>query len=612
MSAQTKFSYDVVETRDGQKLTIEFDYSQQIIDGFHQMNYAKTHRMYNDPDDSQCYVDFTCWTIDYTEDALERFERELGTAVPDQYWPGDSPGDDSTVTMRIPEGRSHFRVEANCDRIKNLLDSQFSYMDEDAEYTRSYQNGNWDGRHHLFDTASREAPIGLLDQARDLLESEGFDVKVEWEDRNKGSDIDTNWQFEHDLRPYQTNTIESLLDNDGGITVLPTGTGKTVTAMRFIHTLESRALVLVHTKELLHQWADRIKSTLGVDPGVIGDGHYREGPVTVATLQTLMQRQEDPEKESLSDDYGVVIFDECHRTSAAEKMFELGTDLDAYYRVGLSATPWRRVEGENIKIEAAIGSVAHEVAADTMIEKGYLADPVFDVVDPSEYGQQRRAGQHANYQFAYQKVIETDPVRITAIADKTLELARQGYQVLVNVNRIGQGRLIASALNAAISEDDVVEGIDNGDRIGRLRECYRNVDQVADTDATMLCGKDTQQRDPVLREFENGDRQILVSTLVQEGIDLPDLNAVVMAQGNKSSIQTIQTIGRALRPSGGDDAQIVNVADAGRFFQSAYRERQKTVTNYYNLDRVPTVESAPVRASNAANAGSASEVAPQH
>lgn len=611
MSTQPRFTYSVVETKFGQKFAIEFNYNDEIVAALNRLSWPNTHRIYNDPEDDDAVVDFKCWTMDYTEEALRAFEQELGTAIPDEYWPHGSPGDDSAVTLRIPEGRSQFRVEANCSRINNLLDAKFSYMGENAQYKPSFKNGDWDGRYHLFDTRRREAPIGLLDQARDALESEGFDVDVKWDAPNEGRDIDTEWAFEHDLRPYQNTTVQSLLENDGGITVLPTGTGKTVTALRFIYTLDSQALILVHTKELLYQWASRVEDTLGVEPGIIGDDQYQEGDVTVATLQTLMQRQEDPDKRSLDEDYGILIFDECHRTGAAKKMFQLGTDLDAYYRVGLSATPWRRVEGESIKIEAAIGSVAHEVAADSMIEQGYLADPVFDVVNPARHGQQRRATQHANYQHAYQRVIETDPVRIAAIAEKTLELANDGYQVLVNVNRIGNGRLIVSALTSAITEDDIVEGIDKENRVRDLRECYRKVRRIADTDARMLCGSD-DERDDVLEDFEDGDLQILVSTLVKEGIDLPDLNAVVMAQGTKSSIQTIQTIGRALRPSGGEDAQIVNVADVGRFFESAYHERQKTITSYYNLAETPTVNTAPVRASDVTKDNSAPEVAPQH
>ncbi len=73
-----------------------------------------------------------------------------------------------------------------------------------------------------------------------------------------------------------------------------------------------------------------------------------EKPVTVAMIQTLLSRGVD----KLQLPYAVVVFDECHRTSAAEKFYELGISLPQRFRFGLSATPWRRIRGEELKIEA--------------------------------------------------------------------------------------------------------------------------------------------------------------------------------------------------------------------------------------------------------------------
>lgn len=360
MSTQ-QFSYDRVESPYGPKLAVQFDYDAAIVDALKRLSWSNTHRAYNDPDDTDAVADYRCWTIDHTKDALKAFETELGTAVPDDYWPGGAPSDNSTVRLIVPEGSSHFRVESQSDRVVSLLDAAFSYRVEDAEYVTAYQNGEWDGKEHLFETRFRRAPVGLLDRARALLESEGYSVSVEREAPNTGREIATEWTFDHDLRPYQREAIQAMLDDDGGVVALPTGTGKTVVGLRFIHALESRALVLVHSRELLHQWAERIEATLGVEPGVIGDRQFTQGPVTVATLQTVMKQGGNGAPSALDGDYGIVVFDECHRTSAAEQMHEIGTDIDAFYRVGLSATPWRRVDGETLKIEAAVGPIAHEV-----------------------------------------------------------------------------------------------------------------------------------------------------------------------------------------------------------------------------------------------------------
>ena len=98
----------------------------------------------------------------------------------------------------------------------------------------------------------------------------------------------------------------------------------------------------------------------------------------------------------------------------------------------------------------------------------------------------------------------------------------------------------------------------------------------------MLTGNTANgEREQILDDLESGEQGIVVSTILKEGVDIPALDAVVLAHGRRSDIETIQTIGRVLRPSGGAEAQVVDVADSGRFFGAAYRDRQKTVKDYY-------------------------------
>ena len=527
------------------------------------------------------------------EKTLEGLETELGTAVPEEHWPDSTPSNGADVRLVVLEESRHFRVETDFERVLSLLDSAFSYAVENAEYVDAYQNGKWDGREHLFETRFQRGPVGLLDQAKALIESEGHDVTVISEAPNTDRDIDTDWGFDHDLRPYQRETIEGMLDNDGGIVSPPTGTGKTVVGLRFVYALDCRSLVLVHSRDLLYQWAERIESTLGIEPGLIGDGQFSQGPVTIATLQTLVAKDGPGAPAALDEDYGIVVFDECRQTSATKQMHDIGTDISARYRVGLSATPWRRVDGEALKIEAAVGSIAHEISAKRMIQEGYLANPTFEVIDPMDYVQPRHASLNESYQEAKTRVIECSPARLTAIASKTLHLADDGHQVLVNVNRKGHGRLITSVLNGTLSEEDIVAGIDNRKRERQLRKAYAKLAQVDSTDATMLTGDTSDaEREQILDDLQQG---IVVSTILKEGVDIPSLDAVVLAHGQRSDIETIQTIGRILRPSGGRQARVVDAIDRGRFFQEAYEDRQQTVTDYYELEDSPTTET-PLRA----------------
>lgn len=445
-----------------------------------------------------------------------------------------------TVKLVVPEEDTRFVVEDPTDEVDDVLVEELKYWnDAYKEYNRRWV--------YLYSRSTHAGPVGLIDRAERVLEENGFTVDVEIKGDRRGDFVELNWLFPHDLRPYQKEAVTAVLENRGGIVGLPTGMGKTVVAMRLLYQLSQsagRGIVLVHTQELMYQWAEELEKTLGVEPGLIGDGHWSEGPVTVAIMQTLISRGAD----SLSEDYGVAVYDECHRTSAAETMHDVSMDVDTDYRIGLSATPWRRIEGEELKIEGAVGGNVYSMDAEDGIRKGHLAKPVFEVL--THPGPQAQKGE--KYHDAYRRCIEHSGIRNGAIISKAIDLAENGYKVLVNVNRVDQGDYIAS------------------------------VTEEHGTDAEFLSGSDgTERRQSVLDEFENGDLNVLVSTLIKEGNDIPAMSAIVLAQATKSDIETIQVIGRALRPSNGDHARIVDVKDEGIYFGSAFRERQDTMAEYY-------------------------------
>lgn len=577
------FEYDVVDTQYGEKLCIFWD-DGNYPDGIKRLSWDDTHRsMYNpnwdDADEKIVHgkVDRSCWYIDWTPRAISLFENLFDTYVPSEYRPDERDGDELHIT--VPEGHAKFSLERPPHEVDRILDAELSYEAPNAEYTRAYKNGTWDGIVHIYDKQTHSAPLGLLDRCVALLEREGYDVTVDIEDSSSAADIiHTTWNEDIEPRPYQQAAIDAVKENEGGVVSLPTGTGKTITALKLIHDnrmSRGRAIVFVHTQELLYQWADEVREHLDVEPGLIGDGQWSEGPVTIAIMQTLHSRG----TQDLEHSYGQIIFDECHRTSAAETFHEIGMELDCQYRIGLSATPWRRISGEELYIEGAIGGVAHEVDAESMIEKGYLTRPFFDVIDPAEYGDQREASYGMDYPEAMETCIEMDPIRSLAIAKKAHELAEMGHKVLINVNRVAQGRIIASALNADMEPSDVASGLDAHKR-RKAMTAADTLGTVADHGALMV-SSNTDDRGAILDEFENGDLDIIASTLLKEGVDIPDISAIILAHGQKSDIETIQTIGRALRPSDIDHAQIVDVKDRGMYFNDAFKVRQQTMRDYY-------------------------------
>jgi superfamily II DNA or RNA helicase len=121
-------------------------------------------------------------------------------------------------------------------------------------------------------------------------------------------------------------------------------------------------LVLVHRRELLVQWVERLKTFLDIDPkdiGTIGGGRRKPtGIIDVALIQSLVRHGE---VSDLVADYGHLVVDECHHLSAAS--FELvARRAKARYVLGLSATVARK-DGHHPIIFMQCGPVRHRVDA---------------------------------------------------------------------------------------------------------------------------------------------------------------------------------------------------------------------------------------------------------
>ena len=534
----SEVEFTTYEGEYGQRLGLHFGYDERLVDAMRELredeHWQVTHckPVYEDDD-------FDHWAVDLDEESIDRLESVAGIAVPDSVVPWQRGGDE--VVLRVPEGRTRFFVEGGGDEVDSVLDMMLSYDNPDAKHSMAA-----DPVIRIYNRSSRSAPMGLARKAAASLRGMGHEVSVEVEGDRSGPGIsgEIDWSFPHTLRDYQRSAVQAVLDEGGGIVSLPTGAGKTIVALGCIRAIGQRAVVFVHTKELLRQWADEIRRTLDLEPGVIGDGEWSTGPVTVATMQTLLSRGTDG-----LGDLGVAIFDECHRTGAADTMHDLGLRIDPAYRIGLSATPWRRISGAEMKIEGAVGGVVSEVSAEELIDEGFLTEPRFEKLGHDG----PTAARDEEYHEAYRRCVEESTARNSAVAARAAELADDGYRVLVNVDRVSQGGELAELADA--------RGVDSW----------------------FLSGSDpTEVRDEVLSAFAGSDGSVLVSTLIKEGVDVPELDAVILAHAGKSDISVLQVVGRAMRPDADKDhCVVVDVADTGRFFGAAHRDRWDTMADYY-------------------------------
>lgn len=182
-------------------------------------------------------------------------------------------------------------------------------------------------------------PRGCLDDVMTLLRDNNVACDVR-DERCAGEPIVAS--FAGTLRDDQQTAVANLLGHDIGILHAPTAFGKTVTAAAMIARRGVNTLVLVHRRELLDQWRERLQSFLGLDSrviGAIGGGKSKAtGKIDVAMLQSVAP---DGTRGELLRCYGQVIVDECHHVSA-DSFEAVLKAVQARYVLGLTATPVRR------------------------------------------------------------------------------------------------------------------------------------------------------------------------------------------------------------------------------------------------------------------------------
>ncbi|WP_088830505.1 TOTE conflict system archaeo-eukaryotic primase domain-containing protein [Paenibacillus tyrfis] len=182
-------------------------------------------------------------------------------------------------------------------------------------------------------------PRGLYQEVIHLFNWHQVEPSIT-DERNAGKNVDV--VFLGKLSMLQDTAARSILAHDTGILSATTAFGKTVVAASIIASRQVNTLILVHRRELMDQWKERLSTFLNLSPkdiGIIGGGkEKRTGCVDIAIIQSLNHKGQI--KDYLAE-YGQIIVDECHHVSAFS-FEQVLKKAKAKYVVGLTATPARQ------------------------------------------------------------------------------------------------------------------------------------------------------------------------------------------------------------------------------------------------------------------------------
>lgn len=374
-------------------------------------------------------------------------------------------------------------------------------------------------------------PRGLLHALETVLKTVGVDYVVE---DHRVSTGDFLARGRKDLWPRQKEALEKILESDIGILAGATGFGKTYVALSTAMKRKERTLVIVPSRNLLDQWAEKIRQLMEIEtvstmktekgrsrkvPGMLGGGHDRlSGVLDIVTLQTLSARIESGDFD-FALAYGFVIVDECHHIAAQKSRFVL-EHLAPKHVLGLSATV-KRADGLERIVYSQCGPVVYCVsAAQLAYERGMMQRYVPRFLETT-ISCDRRSTSFASMMDG----ISCNEDRSAIIADDIASAYRDGHRILVFTRRLEQNSSIAEALERTGIPCVALDGA--------------------------MSRKEARAVLDGIRKADRPDVLIATDKLLGEGVDLPSLDTLFLASPFKQERIVQQCAGRLSRISQG-------------------------------------------------------------
>lgn len=394
--------------------------------------------------------------------------------------------------------------------------------------------------------------------------------------------------------PHQREAIDKLSrwfdansKDAGAIIVLPTGGGKTFTAIRYLCTGPLshgyKVLWLAHTHHLLEQAADAfgVPGDKDTEVGWIGGereqlrvrvvsgttGHSKvqhiekRDDVLICTLQAMANAVNEKQR-NVSDFVDsargklVVVFDEAHHAPApsyARLIEALRERVPSMRTIGLTATPTSDNEQRDAWMRKIFPQgLLYQVSPQRLMAAGVLAQPEIQEfstgrsIEVDEATERTLLRRHGDLPEDVVTKLATDQKRNDFIVQTYLDQRAKFGRTIVFADRWFQCEYIARKLS------------DAGVRTGVV---YSHV-EIANADAATLRRRTRDENAKAIESFRRKEIDVLVNVrMLTEGTDVPSTETVFLTRQTTSSILLTQMVGRALRgPAFGGTAKATIVS----------------------------------------------------
>ncbi len=364
-------------------------------------------------------------------------------------------------------------------------------------------------------------------------------------------------------RDYQLEAVRWALSVGQGIVCMPTGTGKTIIAALWIRELfrrglVRRVLVLEPTRFMVEQTA-RMLRELGLEArpvhGSLGKSQREAGwmsPVVVATPEIVVSEGID----RLSEPDALVV-DECHHTTGQDPYVKVAEAFRPRWRLGLTAyvPPSRRG-----MLETHIGVIRCWSWDDPRIRRyiplwaGEVYEAPFNPVESQLYDSIERLWDQSHgvertilgNALRWYSRDGAEALRETYRKRGLLYRLLKGLEGLIEDERVRPAHKLDALKRVLADHEGFAKAIVFIDRVVIAKIIAEN---LADYNPVLLLGRrHIDPREALAQARREDTRLIVASSAGEEGIDMPEVDLLVIWSSTASPLRFIQRLGRLLRP----------------------------------------------------------------
>lgn len=367
-----------------------------------------------------------------------------------------------------------------------------------------------------------------------------------------------------ELRDYQQAAVDMLFkywerSSKPCLVSASTGCGKSIMIAEIVNRIKIPTLILQPSKEILEQNYEKLVN-IGVPKSMVqvcsaSAGSWKIGQITLATIGTIYKHTD------FCQHFKVVIVDEadCVPCDRADSQYlKFFAQLPPTTKiVGLTATPWRNQTFASMYEDPKVfcrpltrihcqggerewfgqwfwsGGVIYNISIPYLQERGYLSKTNYYMAE-------------TDWSF-----VRNVPGRV----DFDMNGLERWCDIEANTSRFTQAVQWCKDNNYK-----TIVFTPNIDMNFRLKNVIRSLGATVET---MDSDHDSKKsREYKMKQFRRGDFQFLVNVgMVGRGVDVPSVDAVILARPTKSLSLYMQYVGRCIRIDPNNPDKIAQILD---------------------------------------------------